>query len=140
MIRRVAFMIAFFGNLCRMTMPVLQTGIPAFIPTVKGRLAWISQPSDYCMHRYQPFIRFQRYFILFLRIHSVVSLFSESNFLPAPPHRETSEQYRIQLTAFLRCCLLQAWERIEIPGSKPHSSAGCAPPAILRFFVRSHRD
>ena len=33
------------------------------------------------MHRSQPFILFQRYFFLFFRIHSVVSLFSESNFL-----------------------------------------------------------
>lgn len=37
MIRSVALMIAFFGNLFRMNMPILQTGIPAFIPTVKGK-------------------------------------------------------------------------------------------------------
>ena len=85
MIRPVAFMIAFFENLCRMTMPILQTGIPAFIPTIKSGLARISQPSDHCMHRSQPFILFQCYFFLFFCIHSVVSLFLESNFLSAPP-------------------------------------------------------
>ena len=84
MIRHVAFMIVFFGNLYHMTMPILQSGVPAFIPMVKSGLAWISQPSDHCMHRSQPFILFQLNFFLFFRIHSVVSLFSESNFLSAP--------------------------------------------------------
>lgn len=41
MIRPVAFMIAFVGNLCRMTMPILQVSIPAFIPTVKSGFAHI---------------------------------------------------------------------------------------------------
>ena len=71
MIRCVAFMIGFFGNLCCMTMPTLQSGVPAFIPTVKGGLARISQPSDYRIYRSQPLILFQRNFFLFFRIHFV---------------------------------------------------------------------
>ena len=78
----------FFGNLCRMTMPILQTVIPAFITMVKSGLVRISQPSDHCMQRSQPFKLFQCYFFLFFYIHSAVSLFSESNFLSAPLSNE----------------------------------------------------
>lgn len=52
----------------------------------------------YCMHRSQLFIRFQCYFFLFFCIHSVVSLFSESNFLSVPPSHKTLVFQRLFLS------------------------------------------
>ena len=85
MIRRVAFMIAFFRESLprdRAYSPVRHSGVHT---TGKGQTR-LDIPNVGLLHAQVPTVHMlSAPFFLFFRIHSVVFLFSESNFLSAPP-------------------------------------------------------
>lgn len=111
MIRRVAFMIAFFRESLprdRAYSPVRHSGVHT---TGKGQTR-LDIPNVGLLHAQVPTVHtLSAPFFLFFRIHSVVFLFSESNFLSAPPtlkprHRVFRKRNIIFMTA-KTCSTLQ---------------------------------
>src|SRR5699024_1634924 len=81
---RITFMVGFFRALCCTAMIILESGVSTFIPSVKGRLARVSQSLNDRMYRSQSGVFFQCGFFLFFRIHPVVSFLRSPTFCPHP--------------------------------------------------------